>query len=126
MPPLPPGITPSASHPAASKLTVAVRQTGTVVQGSVKVRNAGSRLLARAFAIRRALSGGTSTAEVEVGRVSRKSTGPGSVAFKVAIGAPAQRALRGNGRLLIRLRMTIDPPTGATYTGSRLMVLHAR
>ena len=112
--------------PAATKLTVALRQRGTAVRGTVKVRNAGSRLLARALATRKALSGGASTAEVEVGRVSRASTGPGSVAFKVALGARGQRALRRNGRLLIRLRMTIDPPAGSTYKASRLVILRAR
>jgi plastocyanin len=125
LPPLPPGISTSVSHPAASKLTVGVRQTGAAVRGSVLVRSAGSRLLARALATRNALSDATSRAEVEVGRVSRRAAGPGSVAFKVALGVPAQRALRRNGRLLIRLRMTIDPPTGETYTASRLVVLHA-
>jgi len=90
----------------------------------VKVHSASSRLLARALATRKALSDATSSVEVEVGRVSRTSVGPGSVAFKVALGSAGRRALHRNGRLLIRLRMTIDPPTGTTYTASRLLVLH--
>jgi plastocyanin len=123
----PPGVLPALTRaPAARKLTVALRQRGTAVRGTVNVRSAGSSLLARALATRKALSGGASTAEVEVGRVSRASTGPGGVAFKVALGASGQRALRRNGRLLIRVRMTIDPPAGSTYKASRLVILRAR
>ncbi len=138
-PPPPPGTTPlpppavappppaaSTRGPAATKLTVALRQRGTAVRGTAKVRSAGSRLLARALATRKALSGGASTAEVEVGRVSRASTGPGSVAFRVALGASGKRALRRNRRLLIRLRMTVDPAAGSTYKASRLVILRAR
>jgi plastocyanin len=124
-PPPPAGAVPAPRGPAASKLTVATRQSGLAIRGTVKVRSAGSRLLARALGTRKALTGGTSTSEVEVGRASRTSAGPGIVAFKVALGASGQRALKRNGRLLIRLRMTIDPPAGTTYKASRLLVLHA-
>jgi hypothetical protein len=92
----------------------------------VTVRGAGSGLVARAFASRKVLFGGTSTTEVQIGRASRTSVGPGKVAFAITLAASGQRALRRRARLLIRVRMTIDPVTGATYRGSRLVVLHAQ
>lgn len=110
---------------AASQFTISLRQTGVVIRGSVRVRSAGSRLLARALATRKALSGGKSTAKVEVGRLSRATAGPGTVAFKVTLGATGRRALRRHGRLLIRLRLTVDPAAGPTYTGSRFVILRA-
>jgi len=128
-PPLPPSaVSPSSSldRPAASRLTVALRQRGALVRGTVRVRNAGSRLLARALASRGKLVGGASTAELEIGRLARASVGPGTLAFSVRLGARGRQALRRRGRLLIRLRMTIDPPVGATYKASRLVILRAR
>jgi hypothetical protein len=89
------------------------------------VRSGGSRLLARALASRKALSGGSSTKQVEIGRQSRKSVGPGSVAFKVALTASARKALRRNGRLAIGLRLTVTPPSGAAYAATRTVVLRS-
>ena len=63
---------------------------------------------------------------MEIGRTSDASVGPGRVAFKVTLGSKGREALRRNGRLLIRLRMTIDPAAGPTYTGSRFVILRAR
>lgn len=127
-PPPPAAVSPSSSidRPAASRLTVALRQRGVLVRGTVRVRNAGSRLLARALASRGKLVGGASTAEAEIGRLTRASVGPGTVRFSVRLGARGRQALRRRGRLLIRLRMTIDPPAGATYKASRLVILLAR
>ena len=117
---------PPPAGPAASKLTVAMRQRGTSVHGSVSVRSAGSRLLARAFARRGALVGGRSALEVQVGRRLRSSVGPGIVSFSVSLNATAARALRRNGRLAITLRLTVDPVTGTTFTAKRSVILRPR
>ncbi|MEY2514442.1 MAG: hypothetical protein QOJ89_1800 [bacterium] len=124
-----PGTTPPPPPPvapAASSLRVTSVQRGTSVRGSVRVRNAGSRLLARAFARRGALSGGTSTAQVAVGRQLRSSVPATRVSFSVPLSAAARRALRRSGRLAITLRLTVTPPSGLgpSYAAVRSVILH--
>ena len=106
----------AARHHAPAQLTL---------RGSVNVSRAGSRLLARAFARRGALTGGRSTLLVQVGRQLRASVGPGRVSISLPLNAAARRALRRNGRLAITLRLTVDPPTGTTYTATRTVILRA-
>jgi plastocyanin len=125
LPPPPPPPPPAAVGPAASKLTVAQHQRGTAIAGSVTVGSAASLLYARAFATRKALGDGPSKTLVEVGSVSGKTVGSGAVSFKVKLGSAGQRALRRNGRLAITLRMTVDPPAGATYSASKTIILRA-
>ena len=108
---------------AASGLRLTAAQRGSTIRGSVRVTQAGSRLLARAFARRRALAGGRSTRLVEVGRQLRRSVGGGRVAFSVRIGPSARRALRRDGRLAITLRLRVTPPTGASFAATRSVVL---
>lgn len=110
--------------PAASTLKVAARQRGFRVRGSVLVDRPGSRLLARAFARRKALFAGTrSLLDVQVGRQTRSSIGGTRVAFTVPVNAAARSALRRNGRLLITLRLTVTPPDGSAYTARRTVIL---
>ena len=104
-------------------LRVGANQRGAAIRGSVKVTSAGSRLLARALARRKALFGGRSTPQVEVGRLSRTPVGAGRVIFNVRLTPAARRALRRNGRLAISLRLTVTPPSGATYTATRAVIL---
>jgi plastocyanin len=124
--PPPPPPPPPATERAASALRVAATQRGTVVRGSVRVDRAGSRLLARAFARRGALTGGRSTTPVRVARQVRSSVGPGRVAFSLRLDAAARRALRRSGRLAITLRLTVTPPAGSSYTATRAVILRAR
>jgi plastocyanin len=123
--PPPPPPPPPPLAPAASALRVASVQRGTSVRGSVRVRSAGSRLLARAFARRRALSGGTSNAQVAAGRQLRSSVPATRVSFSVPLSAAGRRALRRNGRLAITLRLTVTPPSGLgpSYTAVRSVIL---
>jgi hypothetical protein len=93
------------------------------VKGSVLVKRSGSRLLARTFARRKALSGGRSTKLIQVGRKLRTRVGPGRVTFSVALNATARRALRRSGRLSIVLRLTVTPPSGKAFTASRTVIL---
>ncbi len=121
----PPPPSPATTGPAASLLRVSTPQRGFTVRGSVQVRSAGSRLLARAFARRGAVGGGRSTLLVQVGRQARASVGPGRVALAVSLSAAARRALRRSGRLAITFRLTVDPTSGSTTTARRLVILRA-
>ena len=128
-PPPPPDAPPAAPPPvagtsaAASGLRVRPAQRGSTIGGSVQVTHAGSRLLTRAFARRRALSGGRSRRQGEVGRQLRRSVGPGRVTFSVRLTPAGRRALRRNGRLAISLRLRVTPPAGAAYTAARAVTL---
>jgi len=106
-------------------LRVTTPQRSFTLRGSVSVRSASSRLLARAFARRGALSGGRSILLVQVARQLRSSVGPGRVSFTLPLNAVGRRALRRNGRLSITLRLTVDPTSGTTYTAQRTVILRA-
>jgi len=122
-PPPPPPPPPTTLAAAASGLKVAVQQRGTSVRGTVKVARGSSRLLARAFARRKALSGGRSNVQVEVGRQLRSSVSATKVTFAAALNSAARRALRRNGRLSISLRLTVTPDEGKAYTATRTVIL---
>jgi plastocyanin len=122
-PPPPPSTVPTG--PAGSGLRVTTPQSSFTLRGSVVVRSAGSRLLARAFAKRRAISGGSSALLMQVGRQQRSSVGPGRVSFSALLSATGRRALRRNGRLAITFRLTVTPPSGTAYTASRTVILRA-
>jgi hypothetical protein len=92
------------------------------VKGSVLVKRSGSRLLARVVVRRKALSGGRSTKQVQVGRKLRPRVGAGRATFSVALNAVARRALRRRERLTIVLRLTITPPSGRAFTASRTVL----
>jgi plastocyanin len=115
---------PTAGGPAASAVKVATRQRGLTVRGSVLVARGGSRVLARAFARRRALSPRSSSKLVtQVGRRLRTSVPAGRVAFSAPLNAAARAALRRNGRLLITLRLTVTPVDGSPYNAARTVIL---
>jgi len=113
-------------RPAASGLKVAVRQRGSSVRGTVKVARSASRLLARAFVRRGALSGGRSRAQVAVGRQLRSQVSATTVTFATPLSTAARRALRRNRRLLISLRLTVTPAEGDAYTATRTVILRPR
>jgi plastocyanin len=126
-PPPPPPPPPSAATlPLGFGLSVAATQRGFAVRGSVRVRRSNTRLRARAYARRGALSGGSSTTLVLVGSRVRGVVGAGRVSFSVPLSATARRALRRNGRLAITFRLTLSPASGGTrYTASRAIVMRA-
>jgi plastocyanin len=118
------GLEPVAAGSAAGGLKVALQQRGLSVGGSVLVTRGGSRVLARAFARRRALSPrSASKLVVQVGRRLRSSVGAGRVAFSAPLNAAARAALRRNGRLLITLRLTVTPAEGTPYVAARTVIL---
>lgn len=120
-PPPPPPLT--AAVRAASAVRLAAVQRGSTIRGSVQVTSARSRLLARAFARRGALTGSAGTAQVQVGRQLRRSVGGTRVTFTVPLSPAVRRALRRNGRLAITLRLTVTPPAGAAYMTTRPVVI---
>jgi len=122
-PPPPPPPPPPALTAAGSAVRITSQQRGFTVRGSIRVRSAGSRLVARAFARRRSLSGGRSALLVQVGRQARSAVPAARVSFAARIDAAARRALRRNGRLAITLRLTVTPPSGAAYRTTRSVVL---
>ena len=70
--------------------------------------------------------GGSSTTEVRVARQSRVVGRPRPRLVRLTLNASARRALRRNGRLAITLRLTVTPPTGASYTAKRSVVMRPR
>jgi plastocyanin len=123
-PPPPPPPPPTAGlGPAASGLKVTAQQGGTSVRGTVKVARSGSRLLARAFAKRSALSGGRSKTQVQVGRQLRSKVSATTVTFAAPLNSAARRALRRDGRLAITLRLSVTPAQGEAYTATRTVIL---
>jgi plastocyanin len=108
----------------AGDLTVALRQRGYGVRGSVLVARGSARLVAQAFARRKALfAGSRSTREVAVGRQFLPSVGGARATFAAPLNRTARRALRRNGRLLVKLRLTITPAEGTPFTAARTVIL---
>jgi Copper binding proteins, plastocyanin/azurin family len=103
--------TPTPPSPATPQstlrgaVTLAARQHGTRVRGSVQVGAAGSRLdvslSARLPGARRA---------VRVGHWHKASAGAGRVAFSVPLSSRARRALRTRHRLSLTVTVTLTPP----------------
>jgi hypothetical protein len=107
-------------------LKVALRQRGYGVRGSVLVARGSARLVAQAFARRKALFAGShSTRAVAVGRQLLPSVGGARATFTAPLNRAARRALRRNGRLLIELRLTITPAEGTPYTATRTVILRS-
>lgn len=126
-PPPPPADLPVVAVPdgeVAGGLSVATQQRGYRVRGTVLVQRGAVRLVARAFAQRRALfAGSRSRLGVRVGRHARATGGGVRVAFSAPLNRAARAALRRNGRLLIALRLTITPAEGTAYTATRTVIL---
>lgn len=109
---------------AGGGLSVATQQRGYRVRGSVIVQRGGVRLLAQAFAQRRALyAASRSRLQVRVGRHTRATGGGVRVQFSTALNRAARDALRRNGRLLVRLRVALTPAEGAPYAATRTVIL---
>ena len=113
--------------PAARSVRVALHQRGTSVRGSVLVAHNGSRVLARAYARRKSLYvRSRSSREVRVGRRLRSTVRAGRATFSAPLNALARSALRRNGRMLLKLRLTVTPPEGRSYTATRTVILRPR
>jgi plastocyanin len=123
-PPPPPGASPpppppSSAAAAGSAPRVTAIQHGFAVRGSVAVRTARSRLQTRARASRVAVSGGHRAGTVSIGSQLRRSVAAGRASFAVKLSAAARKALHRHGRLAVTVTITVTPPTGKAYTGTR-------
>jgi plastocyanin len=102
----------------AGAVTLAKSQTGTRVRGSVQIKLAGSRLEVSLWAPRKALSGGSSSKPVRIGRTTRASAPAGTVSFAVGTDAKARSALRRHRRLSVTVSIALTPPGGHKLTRS--------
>ena len=110
----------------AGELMVARRQRGYGIRGSVLVARGSAHLVAQAFALRRALyPGSRSTLQVRVGRQLIPAVGGARATFTAPLHLAARRALRRNGRLFTKLRVTVTPAEGEPYVASRTVILRS-
>jgi hypothetical protein len=109
----------------AGMVAIAKSQKGTRVRGTVQVKLAGSRLDVSLWAPRKALSGGTSTKLVRIGRQTRASTPAGKINFAVGTDAKARSALRRHRRLSVTVSIALTPPGGHKLTRSVKSTLRA-
>jgi hypothetical protein len=92
-------------------LRTARSQHGSSVRATIGLGRARGRVRVELFAARRAL-GLRGRGQAVAGSVSKRSAGPGDVAFDVALGAAAKRALSRHGTLALVVRVTVTPAGG--------------
>jgi hypothetical protein len=112
--------------PAASAISIAARQHGTAVQGSVKVLagGAGGRLEVDLFATARSLGTGR-TGLVRVGRLVRGPLAAGTVRFAVQLNATAKRALRRHRQLQLTVKLAVRSPRATPLSATRMVRLRS-
>lgn len=119
----PPGGAPG--EPAPPTVTVARRQRGTTVRGSVTTSVGGSRLVVRALVSNRLLatSPPRRIRKVSVGSLRRQVASAGKTSFAVKLNRAARRALNRRDRLTVSLRITVTPPGGTATTKTAKVIL---
>ena len=116
---------PPAAQPLTSEVSLASRQRGRLVRGSLALSQAGAGgrlevdLLARAPALARA----GASRQVLVGRLLRFHLSPGRFSFTVSLNSRARRALRRHGRLALTVRIVVTPRGGKALTLTRRVLL---
>jgi hypothetical protein len=120
----PPG-TGDPGQPQPLKVTVARRQRGTTLRGSVTTSEDGSRLTVKALVSNRLLakSRPRRIRKVSVGSLRRQIATAGKTSFALRLGAVARRALKRNGRLTVDLRVSVTPPGGVATTKTSRVIL---
>ncbi len=98
-------------------------QHGNSVRGKVLVAAGGSRLLIQLLAGAGEIS--KSRSATAVGSLTRTGLRAGRVAFVVAIGPRARRALHRRGRLKLLVRLTLSAPGAGSAHRSLTVQLHA-
>jgi plastocyanin len=119
---------PGAGSPlagGAAAVSLAARQRGTSVHGSVAVSQAGAggRLQVELLARGASLATAHHARAVRVGRLVRSSLHAGRVPFSVALNARARRGLRTHRRLALTAKIVLTPATGAAVGVTRSIVL---
>jgi plastocyanin len=127
-----PGATTTAPGSSASRLaprvSVARRQRGTVLRGTVTTPAGRSRIVVTALISNRALAERRPkhVRRVRVGSQSKRSTGTGKTSFAVALNTAARRALQRRHRLDVGLRIVVTPPGARAFTTNVAVVLRER
>jgi plastocyanin len=122
--PTPPGSdSPGQSKPL--KVTVARRQRGTTVRGSVTTSENGSRIAVKALVSNRLLakSPPRRIRKVSVGSLRKQVAAAGKTSFALKLNATARRALKRIERLSVELRIKVTPPGGPTATKTARVTL---
>ncbi|HWX95524.1 MAG TPA: plastocyanin/azurin family copper-binding protein [Solirubrobacteraceae bacterium] len=119
---------PAATPPQAGLATVislAGRQRGKAVRGSVEVAtaDAGGRLEVDLLASRAALAS-AGAASARVGRLVHSSLHAGKLSFSVPLNAKGRRALARHRRLALTVKILLAPAQGPPSSASRRIVLH--
>jgi plastocyanin len=99
---------PTATQQKTLKVTLAARQAGRHVRGSVQVQRAHTRLDVSAWAKL------TSRKAVRIGRWLKRSAPAGRVTFSVPLIAKARHTLTRRHRLAVTVRIALTPPGGRT------------
>lgn len=99
-----------SSSPTRPRLSVARRQQGGVVRGTVTTPVAGSRIVVSAFVSSKLLA--KPARQVRVGSETKRSKSTGKASFAVKLNAAARRALHRRHRLVVSLRIVVTPPGG--------------
>jgi plastocyanin len=118
----------SGSPPAGTALTavsVAPRQHGKSVHGSLVVSQAGAggRLEVTLQARGASLANLRRPPQVRVGRLVRASLHAGTVSFTVPLSAKARHALAIHRRLAVTVTIVLAPPHGSAVTATRSVVV---
>jgi plastocyanin len=106
----------SSSPAAGPRVSVAHRQHGAVLRGTVTTPAGRSQITVTAY---RSGHG----ARVRSGSLRKRSTGTGATAFAVRLDAAAQRALLRAHRLIVDLRVVITPAAGRPVTTKTISVV---
>jgi plastocyanin len=108
------GSTTAPTSLASPTMTVARRQRGATLRGSVTTPAGPSQIVVTAFVSNRLLSKHRPkrVKQVRVGSQTKRSTGTGKTSFAVKLNASARRALHRRHRLAVNLRIAVTPQGG--------------
>jgi plastocyanin len=112
------GTSPSGglSWPSARpRVSVAHRQRGAVLRGTVTTRGGRARIVLTAYLVARG-------SRIRVGSQTKHSTGAGVTAFAVRLEAAGRRALLRGHRLAVELRVVVTPAAGRPVTSKTVAV----
>jgi plastocyanin len=133
---VPPPSTPSNPTPGGSsgrplahrRASVAHRQRGAILHGTVKTAVSRSRVVVTALISNRVLAARPPrhVRKVRVGSDSRRATAAAVTSFAVMLDADARAALHRRHRLVVKLRIVVTPPGGRSVATTATVVLRER
>jgi hypothetical protein len=118
----------STSPLPTTAVTVARRQKGVVLRGSVATPAGPSQIAVTALVSNRLLSKHRpkKAKQVRVGSQTKRSTGTGKTSFAVKLNATARRALHRRHRLAVNLRIVVTPQAGPAAAKTVAVALRER